>query len=123
MGLLAQIPSRFLFNLTTSMAMFLCYIDESGTSDIPGNTSHFVLAGLAIPIVQWRNCDAQIEMIKKKYALEGAEIHVAWILRPYIEQKQIPNFQSLDYKQRRSSVERIRNAEILRLQVLKTLNS
>lgn len=105
------------------MAMFLCYIDESGTSDIPGNTSHFVLAGLAIPIVQWRNCDAQIEMIKKKYALEGAEIHVAWILRPYIEQKQIPNFQSLDYKQRRSSVERIRNAEILRLQVLKTLNS
>jgi len=96
--------------------MFLCYIDESGTSDIPGNTSHFVLAGIAIPIAQWRNCDAQIEAIKKKYALEEAEIHVAWILRPYVEQKQIPNFQSLDYKQRRSSVERLRNAEILRLQ-------
>ena len=32
--------------------MYLCYIDESGTSDIPGNTSHFILAGLSLPI--WR---------------------------------------------------------------------
>jgi hypothetical protein len=30
--------------------MYLCYIDESGTPQIPGNTSHFILAGLAIPI-------------------------------------------------------------------------
>ncbi len=34
--------------------MFLCYIDESGTSNIPGNTSHFILAGLAIPEMRLR---------------------------------------------------------------------
>jgi hypothetical protein len=37
--------------------MYLCYIDESGTSVVPGNTSHFVLAGLSIPIVQWNGGD------------------------------------------------------------------
>ena len=37
--------------------MYLCYIDESGTSVVPGNTSHFVLAGLSIPIVQWKGGD------------------------------------------------------------------
>jgi hypothetical protein len=96
--------------------MYLCYIDESGTSDIPGNTSHFVLSGLSIPISEWRNCDKDVEAIKQKYALGGAEIHVAWILRPYYEQKQISNFLSLDYRQRRSAVERIRTSELLRLQ-------
>ena len=33
--------------------MYLCYIDESGTSDIPGNTSHLILAGLSLPIWHW----------------------------------------------------------------------
>jgi hypothetical protein len=37
--------------------MHFCYVDESGTSNIPGNTSHFVLAGLSIPIELWQNCD------------------------------------------------------------------
>ena len=96
--------------------MFLCYIDKSGTSDIPGNTSHFVLAGLSIPIDRWRDCDAQIESIKHKYQLDNAEIHVAWIMRPYIEQNQIADFMTLDFRQRRSQVERIRKSEILRLQ-------
>lgn len=96
--------------------MYLCYIDESGTSDIPGNTSHFVLAGLSIPIANWRDCDAEIEAIKGKYDLLNAEIHIAWILRPYNEQNRIPNFQSLDYERRRFSVESARNAELLRLQ-------
>jgi hypothetical protein len=49
--------------------MYLCYIDESGTSDIPGNTSHFVLAGLSIPIWHWKDCDREVETIKRKYAL------------------------------------------------------
>ncbi len=96
--------------------MYLCYIDESGTSDIPGNTSHFVLAGLSVPISEWRNCDTEIEAIKGQYGLENAEIHVAWILRPYQEQNRIPNFSSLNHKQRRSAVESIRKAELLRLQ-------
>lgn len=96
--------------------MYLCYIDESGTPDIPGNTSHFILAGLSIPIWHWRDCDREVEAIKKKYALSDAEIHVAWILRPYLEQTRIPDFASLDYRQRRSQVESFRKAEILRLQ-------
>jgi hypothetical protein len=96
--------------------MYLCYIDESGTSSIPGNTSHFILAGLAIPISQWRTCDNEIESIKKKYFLTGAEIHAAWILRPYLEQRKIPNFDNLDHSQRRSQVDSFRRAELFRLQ-------
>lgn len=47
--------------------MHLCYIDESGTSDIPGNTSHFVLAGLSIPDRYWKTHDIQVEEIKETY--------------------------------------------------------
>ena len=75
--------------------MYLCYIDESGTSGIPGNTSHFILAGLSIPIWRWPDCDAQINAIKKQYNLADTEIHTAWILRAYLEQSKIANFQSL----------------------------
>ena len=96
--------------------MYLCYIDESGTSDIPGNTSHFVLAGLSIPIWYWKDCDREIQLIKNNYALGDSEIHIAWLLRPYLEQTRINNFETLDYAQRRSQVERLRKAEILRLQ-------
>ena len=96
--------------------MYLCYIDESGTSDIPGNTSHFILAGLSIPIWHWRDCDSEIDIVKQRYALSNEEIHIAWLLRPYPEQKRIADFESLDYKQRRSLVESERKAEILRLQ-------
>jgi len=96
--------------------MYLCYMDESGISDSPGNTSHFVLAGLSIPIWHWKDCDREIEAIKKKYALEGSEIHVAWMMRPYIEQRRIKGFEGMDYEQRRSQVETYRKAELLRLQ-------
>ena len=96
--------------------MYLCYIDESGTSDIPGNTSHFILAGLSIPIWHWKECDREIETIKRKYLLDNSEVHVAWILRPYSEQSRISDFDKLDYRQRRSQVESLRKAELLRLQ-------
>lgn len=102
--------------------MYLCYIDESGTADIPGNTSHFVLAGLSIPIWAWKDCDRQIEAIKWKYGLVDQEIHVAWILRTYLEQSRIPAFESLDHRQRRSEVERLRRMELLRLQRLPNRN-
>ncbi|MBU1627456.1 DUF3800 domain-containing protein, partial [bacterium] len=45
--------------------MIICYIDESGTPDIPGNTSHFVLCGLSIPISKWKDCESKICQIKK----------------------------------------------------------
>ena len=96
--------------------MYLCYVDESGTPDTPGNTSHFILAGLSIPINRWKECDKAIQVIKRKYNLENTEIHVAWILRPYFEQSKISNFENLDYTQRRFQVQQFRTTELLRLQ-------
>lgn len=96
--------------------MHFCYVDESGTSEIPGNSSHFVLAGLAIPIGEWKNCDQEIQLIKNKYSLTHAEIHTAWLARPYIEEKKIQDFESLDYDTRRSRIQSYRTTELLRLQ-------
>ncbi|HUW39058.1 MAG TPA: DUF3800 domain-containing protein [Rhodocyclaceae bacterium] len=96
--------------------MHLCYIDESGTSSIPGNTSHFILAGLTVPIWHWKDCDVAISNLKKKFRLEDAEIHTGWLIRPYSEQTKIPDFDRLSYQQRRSLVEQERKAELLRLQ-------
>ncbi len=96
--------------------MFLCYIDESGTSAIPGNTSHFVLAGLSIPIWEWKNFETDILKIKSDFALEDSEIHTAWILRSYLEQTRIAGFEAMNYADRRSAVLRERRRELLRLQ-------
>jgi hypothetical protein len=96
--------------------MYLCYIDESGTPDIPGNTSHFILAGLAVPIWHWTTCDKEVYFIKRKYGLEKAEIHVAWMMRQYPEQDDISDFNLLDYAQRRSQVNNLRVAKQLALQ-------
>ncbi len=96
--------------------MYLLYIDESGTSAIPGNTSHFILAGISIPIWHWKDCDREIAKIKDKYKLEESEIHTAWILRSYLEQSHIKDFSSLTYAQRRQEVEKYRKNELLRLQ-------
>ncbi len=96
--------------------MYLCYIDESGTPDIPGNTSHYVLASLSVPDEYWKSHHAQLESIKDAYGLSQDEIHVAWMLRPYIEQQSIPAFDSMGWSQRRSEVLRARTAELLRLQ-------
>lgn len=96
--------------------MYLCYIDESGTPDIPGNTSHYVLAGLSVPDEYWKSHHAQLENVKQAYGLSEDEIHVAWMLRPYVEQQSIPDFDSMGWSQRRSEVLRARTAELLRLQ-------
>ncbi len=101
--------------------MYLCYIDESGTPDVPGNTSHYVLAGVAIPVQHWRECDRVVETIKSKYGLADGEIHVAWILRSYPEQMKISGFDTFDYAQRRYQVNAYRNNELLRLQRSKNL--
>lgn len=101
--------------------MYLCYIDESGTPDIPGNTSHFILAGLSIPIRYWKTCDYEIEQIKHNYGLNHNEIHIAFMLRKYIEQSKIPNFEKMNYEQRRYEVGRLRNKELLNLQYSKKI--
>ena len=96
--------------------MQLCYIDESGTHDVPGTTSHYVLAGLSVPDEYWKTHHGQVENIKSFYGLEETEIHVAWMMRPYIEQNGILGFGSMGRQRRRTEVQQRRNAEILRLQ-------
>lgn len=96
--------------------VFFCYIDESGTPEIPGNTSHYVLAGLSIPISYWKLCESKISSIKNKYGLLDGEIHTAWIVRKYIEQSKVQGFDGMNHAQRRHEVEKLRKAELLRLQ-------
>ena len=96
--------------------VYFCYIDESGTPELPGNTSHYVLAGLSIPISYWKKCESGIYKIKKKYDLQDSEVHTGWIIRKYLEQNKILNFDSLSYSQRRHEVGKIRKTELLKLQ-------
>ena len=96
--------------------MHLCYIDESGVPDIPGNTRHYVLAGLSVPDEFWKSHHIQLERIKRNYGLEDDEIHVAWMMRAYLEQRQINGFESMNAARRLSEVRKRRTAELLRLQ-------
>jgi len=96
--------------------MQLCYIDESGTPEVPGATDHYVLAGLSVPDEYWGQHDSRIEQIKSKYGLENAEIHTAWMLRPYSEQRSIVDFESLSRVNRISEVRRKRKERIYQLQ-------
>lgn len=96
--------------------MYLCYIDESGTADIPGNSTHYVLAGLSIPYSYWRDQDKEITRLKAKYGLASSELHAGWMLRPYVEQSKIADFAKLGHRDRRLKVTQLRNAELLRLQ-------
>lgn len=96
--------------------MYLCYVDESGTPEIPGNTSHFVLAGLAIPIWHWTGADKDIEAIKRSFGLQEAELHTAWLLREYPEQDQIQGFEDLDWAERRRKIKALRDQKLIDLQ-------
>lgn len=96
--------------------MYLCYVDESGTPDVPGNTSHFVLAGVALPIWHWKDADQAVSWAMTQYDLVDQELHTAWLLRPYVEQSKIPNFEKMGRAVRRTEVERARNAHLLLLQ-------
>lgn len=96
--------------------MQLCYLDESGTPDIPGTTSHYVLAGLSIPIDKWIQCEKDVNNVKMKFDLTDKEIHTGWLLKNYGEQKRVNNFSSLSYGQRRIEVKKLRTANLLSLQ-------
>lgn len=96
--------------------MYLCYIDESGTPEVPGTTSHYILAALTVPIYKWKVCEDEINHLKLQYDLIDAEIHTGWLIRNYTEQNKIAGFDSLPYHQRKAEVERYRRTELLRLQ-------
>lgn len=96
--------------------VYFCYVDESGTPEVPGNTSYYVLAGLSIPISFWKKCEIGISKIKQKYDLQSLEVHTGWIVRKYLEQSKIVGFETMDYAQRRHEVLSRRKAELLKLQ-------
>ena len=69
-----------------------------------------------MPIWHWRDADRDISAIKRRYGLGDAEIHTAWLLRKYVEQFRIKDFQNLSRMQRQSEVRKYRTRELLRLQ-------
>jgi len=88
-----------LFFLEGILFMYFLYLDESGS-----NTTHFVLLGLAIPALSWRIKSTEIGDIKSPYQLSGKEVHTAWMIKRYFEQKNITDFESLNYDDRRAAV-------------------
>ena len=102
--------------------MYFCYIDEAGTPEMSDASTHFVLAGISIPVWHWKTCESDINRIKKRFHLENTEIHTAWILRNYHEQEVITNFDKLTYTQRRIEVEKYRNIHLHKLQSSHKLN-
>ena len=96
--------------------MYVCYLDESGTTGTTtGDTSHFVLAGVSIPIWRWRDADREVSSVLRRYGLAAAELHTAWMLRKYIEQSKIPDFEQLGPADRRREVNRRRKSALARL--------
>ncbi|MDQ7782912.1 MAG: DUF3800 domain-containing protein [Desulfomonilaceae bacterium] len=67
--------------------MYLCYLDESGTTDHTGNTDHFVLLGVAFPDFQWKAVNSSLSLIKSRYGLDDTEIHTGWLARRYQAQQ------------------------------------
>jgi len=87
----------------------ICYLDESGTPELPGNSSHFVLLGLSIQGETWKEKDAQITQIKRRFGLDRDEIHAGWLTRRYIEQERITGFENMGTAERRAAVNRARD--------------
>ena len=92
--------------------VYLCYIDESGTSEIPGNTTHYILCGVSLPIKYWKSYNKRINQLKHKYRIDNSEIHTGWILRSYREQALIPNFDTLSDEERRAKVIALREENL-----------
>ena len=93
--------------------MYICYLDESGSVENDGHSINFVYAGLAIPASTWKEKDNQITEIKKKYGLENREVHTAWLIRKYIEQIKIQNFETLSWEDRRREVDAFRTQQLV----------
>jgi len=85
--------------------VYLCYLDESGTKDLTGQTTHFVLLALSIPAANWRTHDNEIADLKATYDLTNAELHAGWLPRRYLEQESVAGFDGLTWTERRIRVD------------------
>lgn len=94
--------------------MYFCYLDESGTPE-PAGTTHFVLAGFAIPARQWKPLEVCIQTIKLAFSLGDAEVHTAWMARRYAEQEAIVDFDTLSHIDRRQQAQILRDQHLFRL--------
>jgi len=99
--------------------MRFCYLDESGTAELSGPESHFVLLGLSIPGTTWKIKDQEVTLIKRRYGLERAEVHAGWLARRYVEQERIADFENLSTADRRKEVQTRREAILLRKAALR----
>ena len=54
--------------------MRIAYLDESGTPELGGNSSHFVLVALTIPGQTWKAKDRDILAIKQQFGLQDEEL-------------------------------------------------
>lgn len=103
--------------------MRIAYLDESGTPEATGNTSHFVLVALAIPGATWKAKDRDVLAIKQQFGLGEDELHAAWLNRRYAEQEQVPNFPDLAPADRVKAVKAVREAMLLKRAALKGVGS
>lgn len=94
--------------------MRICYLDESGTPDLGGGTSHFVLLALSIQGETWKAKDTEISLIKQRFGLAKAEVHTGWMTRRYLEQEAIASFDTLGIAQRKAAVRQARDAFLIR---------
>lgn len=98
--------------------MRIAYLDESGTPEPTGGTSHFVLLALSINAQTWKEKDRDVGAIKATFGLGQAEIHAAWMARRYLEQEAIAGFAAMDRDQRRAEVKKVREYALVRKAVL-----
>lgn len=103
--------------------MRIAYLDESGTPELTGGTSHFVLVAVAIDAHTWKPKDAELEALKASFGLGSAEIHAGWMARRYREQENIAGFDVLSAAERRKVVKAAREAALLKRAALKGVPS
>jgi hypothetical protein len=63
---------------------------------------------------RWKACDGEVNAVKARYGLQESEIHTAWMLREYPEQKVVPDFDRLPYDDRRRAVLGVRALNLAR---------
>lgn len=103
--------------------MRICYLDESGTPELAGRASHFVLLGVSVLVSTWKAKDAQLSTIKGRFGLRDAEIHTGWMVRRYVEQEKIGGFEAMGEAARRTAMRAARDAFLVSKAARKGLKS